>query len=1039
MRSETTACPDPETLAAFAEGKIERARIPALLAHLDGCEECTRAVSAANDTIRDERLDAARPAPTRLWMAIAAAVAVAVLSFAVLQWRGSPVAALVAASPHAARVVEPRLSGGFTWAPYRGPMRAEETAADPAHLRLAGAAADAVERGARDASPNAQHAAGIALVLTDNDLDAVARLRAAAERAPNDAANWSDLAAAEYTAASRLGRPSLYPAALGHADRALRLDARMPEALFNRALALERIGLADEARKAWQAYLAVDASSAWANEAREHLAHLSATSDAETFERDRPRLERAAADGDARAVAAIVDAHRERARTFGEAEYLGRWADAVRRNDASEAARWLAVARGIGDALVQLSGESMLHDAVRAIGAHGAALAEAHAVYRRGRMTYAKQQPGAAEPDLRRAAQLFAAADDPMSLVARWYAANARFDLRDVDGARAEIETLASELRTKRRYVALGAGVQWELALCRHEEGDVVGALAALESARTRYAQLGERSNVAAIENLRAAELDVLGRPDDAWTARIAALTDESRQRQHDRLARDLTTATAALVRAGERDAARSMLSIEESVDRALGSAGLLVHALAREARLDAALGDDERAAAAANEAREAAAHLPDPALRAREAAIAELAVGAAVLPHQPQRAKALLSGAFQRLDAVALWPHAAEAALLGARASARLGDGDSEARDLDAGIAALERYRVSLGGVGAPAVYDTQAELFADAVRLALGRGDVNRAFAYAERARGGNIDAHELQRRLAGSGAVVLESFVAKQEVFTFAVSEREAVAAKHPLPGGSDAELYDALIRPSAALLASARRIIIVPDRLFADVPYAALSDGKEPLVARMPVAVAISASALTTSPAVRPRSVDALALPTGDAVALPESQSELADVARLYPRASTTPRATFAALRDANTDVIHLAGHTADASGGAALLFGEERVPWSRVASLHFAGAPVVTLAACATLRADVRAGARSLSLGAAFLAAGARDVVGTLEPIADRDAHELFRRIHERLAAGVAPSEAVRETQLEELAAGRNGWRAVAVLTNRISN
>src|ERR1043165_9322839 len=96
MSNAKTACPDPETLAAFAEGRLEPPHIPALLAPLDECEECTRAVSAANDTIRDEGLGGAiKPAPTRLWMAIAAAVAVAVLSFAVLQWRRSPVAAAV--------------------------------------------------------------------------------------------------------------------------------------------------------------------------------------------------------------------------------------------------------------------------------------------------------------------------------------------------------------------------------------------------------------------------------------------------------------------------------------------------------------------------------------------------------------------------------------------------------------------------------------------------------------------------------------------------------------------------------------------------------------------------------------------------------------------------------------------------------------------------------------------------------------------------------------------------------------------------------
>ena len=61
------------------------------------------------------------------------------------------------------------------------------------------------------------------------------------------------------------------------ADRALSVDASYPAALFNRALILEHLGLNAEARKAWDRYLSVDASSPWANEARQHLRRLPAS------------------------------------------------------------------------------------------------------------------------------------------------------------------------------------------------------------------------------------------------------------------------------------------------------------------------------------------------------------------------------------------------------------------------------------------------------------------------------------------------------------------------------------------------------------------------------------------------------------------------------------------------------------------------------------------------------------------------------------------------------------------------------------------
>src|SRR4051794_6996526 len=104
-------CPHPETLAEFAEGKLERRRIPEVLAHVEHCETCMSAIELA-----DEELSAEEPAQrrgARVW-AIAAAAAVAAVAltalFIVRPWR-SPIDRLVAAVPRGARVVEPRLSG----------------------------------------------------------------------------------------------------------------------------------------------------------------------------------------------------------------------------------------------------------------------------------------------------------------------------------------------------------------------------------------------------------------------------------------------------------------------------------------------------------------------------------------------------------------------------------------------------------------------------------------------------------------------------------------------------------------------------------------------------------------------------------------------------------------------------------------------------------------------------------------------------------------------------------------------------------------
>jgi hypothetical protein len=71
-----------------------------------------------------------------------------------------------------------------------------------------------------------------------------------------------------------------------------------------------------------------------------------------------------------------------------------------------------------------------------------------------GRITYSRQRPSDAERDLRLAAQRFASAGSPMALVARYYAANTRFDQNDVSRARAELESLVQQLDAFPSFVA---------------------------------------------------------------------------------------------------------------------------------------------------------------------------------------------------------------------------------------------------------------------------------------------------------------------------------------------------------------------------------------------------------------------------------------------------------------------------------------------------------------------------------------------------------------------------------------------------------
>jgi tetratricopeptide (TPR) repeat protein len=282
-RLPSTQCPTDETLALFASGDIDESTRQDVLAHIEGCSDCMAAVLAANAHLEEERSvgrdwSGRRARSESRWRlaAVAAAVIIAVIAIPLLRRRDDAMSRLVTLAPASARIVEPRLAGGFAWAPYRGPMRSSDSAADAERLKLIGAAGDAIARAQRDQSEQAQHAAGIALVLVNQPAEAVDRLRRVAEQSPNDVRAWNDLAAALYAAAVALQRPSLLPEALAATDRALRIAPKSAEALFNRALILEHLGLTGEARMAWLRYLEVDTSSSWATEARAHLSDLPA-------------------------------------------------------------------------------------------------------------------------------------------------------------------------------------------------------------------------------------------------------------------------------------------------------------------------------------------------------------------------------------------------------------------------------------------------------------------------------------------------------------------------------------------------------------------------------------------------------------------------------------------------------------------------------------------------------------------------------------------------------------------------------------------
>jgi CHAT domain-containing protein len=159
-------------------------------------------------------------------------------------------------------------------------------------------------------------------------------------------------------------------------------------------------------------------------------------------------------------------------------------------------------------------------------------------------------------------------------------------------------------------------------------------------------------------------------------------------------------------------------------------------------------------------------------------------------------------------------------------------------------------------------------------------------------------------------------------------------------------------------------------------------------------------------------------------SGDLVALPLARAEAERIGRRHAGASvdTASQATLVAeLRRA--DLVHFAGHAAPDErypGRSSLVTsgpdGEGvRVPLARLLAGPVA-AQTVLLSACRTSSAEQRRGHGGTGVAGEFLRAGVRHVVATQWDVQDQTASDVMDLVHEALARGDLPWDAVRYAQ-----------------------
>lgn len=951
--------------------------------------------------------------------ALLAAVTTAVARVAAPASPAADVARALAGQP---RTVEGRVSGGAAYQPLAVPPRS--AVAPTPHWRLLAAAARAREL--CDLAPTAANLQtfGVAALHASSFDDAVQALEDAAVAEPSSAAVQADLAAAYLARGAAPGRAVDLPRALEAADRARRLNPRLPDAAFNYAVALEHLRLRREAARAWEAYLiAFGDEPGWVDEARRRREALDvATSLVPTSP---------AGQADAR---------------------LRDWADLVLRDPTRAAAPDLAAAgafhAAIGEAAQRASGEArrLLAENVRELLDAEAALAE---------------------PDYGRAdvlaAGVLARVPDPDSALRLW-AVRLRLTTGFNTGLGVDLARITADLAAaaaRLGFTGLASDAELRLGALDFVGGRYERAYAHYAEALRLRESLGNVRGAASARMAAADALRMLGRDPEAWERYVANLragTLGDGNLESVRLtgpAQASLTAWPAVARTFAREAAHHAASI--------GHMGFLANARQLEARALWRLGDAEAAADALARAREALDQHDDVAIRERylaEFALAESELlstraPAAAAPAIADTERRLRTNVGQRLVALSV---------LEAQVQRRLGNTEAARAALRKGVALVDTQQRAINQADfLPSFVDASWDVFSEFVDLEAAAGRNAEALGWLDRG-------FDIRRRWSGDtrGAsltevsrggpvvtwlsrpdglwiwVVTDGAVESRHVaVTSETLARQAARLSYVLTLESAPDAVDDAVRAIArdvwwpivgALVRGGeapRRVALVPDPLLQRVPFALLPWSRvddAPVVERAATVLCPSLSACGAGEAAVPPGARVSALHAGQGGAglavLPAARDEAERIGRRYAGAdvTTATAAAFAAAL-AGADVVHFSGHAVPDErypGRSELLLASDGGDGVRVPLAQLFGpavrAGLVVLSACRTSRAEARRGEGGIGVAGEFLRAGVRQVLATQWDVRDDVAGEVMDLVHESLASGAKPWDAVRHAQ-----------------------
>lgn len=707
------------------------------------------------------------------------------------------------------------------------------------------------------------------LYLVDGKLiAAISALEKASTLEPHNVSVLSDLGVVYIENAIRNHRTNHLLRGLEVVNRALALAPTKREALFTRAVALEKLNMFKQAELAWSKYLLVENSSNWLEEGRLRLNKLQEMLDLKRHDDQGRELEKAIKRKDIRALELFVDDHYRQARIAFETQFLGEWIEAALKNDKIKEGKSFGVLRTIAHALEVSSGDSFAKEVVQHIEILRKtdpytlrSLVSAIVVYQKGINKYSLTAYSEALSSLRFATGELEEVRSPFALRSRFYLAFATHYTADYDKA---LDLLGSlELQAcSRGYRSICGEVFWMKGLTFLATRRPVQAGEAYLKAREVFISSGDVENRAGIENLLAELLDFQGASSDAWLYRHSVLSLVSEIPDPQRLYQVYTTAAISAFREGLSrtavDLQQEALSYAIDANNSVAIAncyywlGNFYHTL-------------DQKKEAAQSLRQARGAIDTVAGATRDRLLVDILDGQAQLGGESQDPVSLLTEAIELAEASRYRDHLVELYHHRAQAYRRIGFSAKAFADLETAIHLIEEWRSNITNWSyRREFFERERAVFDDVIDLNLHElRNPSRALEYLERSKARalmEVLATKYPRegyKLLGSTEDIVRNspettaFVFYRlidgELCSWVVNGvglhskgcRNASDLSHLIdnfrrglvehrPEGSQAGtlLYQLLIEPLQPDLLSETRLVLVLDDMLCRIPFAAL---------------------------------------------------------------------------------------------------------------------------------------------------------------------------------------------------------------------